>query len=311
MSDQQIATAYVQGLNKNYSMIKEKFRNLKEYTFLEAVEDATNYAIENKLLNNVKPDRDRDKATVLNGSVLAMCKYWRTKKGCYKKDKCPLKAYHTPDTKGKGWTEEAGAACPVLPDKKGRDRRCFSCNKTGHLQRDCPDKLLKSKNKAKENERKNAAEVANLNLNFMMMTPLTSNLFASFDFKSHWILDSGATEHVCSSSSLMSLGTLSTLTTPAKLTVGNGQVLQAMQMGTVYFNDVSLSGVLVCEQCPVNIISEGKLLEKGLSISKNAQTGCVIKKGKKIIMTAKLQNKLLFVDKALLSSELAEIRRCR
>ncbi len=185
-----------------------------------------------------------------------------------------------------------------MPDEKdvvSNSYRCYTCNKTGHLRKDCPDHDKNS----------------NLNLNFMVIPPLTENLLTSYDLKSHWILDSGATEHICGSASLISMGSLATLPSPEKLTVGNGQILQAVQSGSVYFNDVSLSGVLLCEQCPVNIISEGKLLEKGLSINKSSKHGCMIKKGKKVIMTAKLQNKLLFVDQALLSSELADIRRFR
>jgi hypothetical protein len=136
-------------------------------------------------------------------------------------------------------------------------------------------------------------------------------MFASFDLKSHWILDSGATEHICSSAMLVTQGTLVNLSVPAQLTVGNGQVLQASQSGTVHFNDVSLSGVLLCEQCPVNIISEGKLLEKGLTITKSAQQGCLIMQGKNVIMTARIQNKLMFVDKAVLCSALTDVRRIR
>jgi hypothetical protein len=69
--------------------------------------------------------------------------------------------------------------------------------------------------------------------------------------------------------------------------------------------------VLVCEQCPVNIISEGKLIEKGLVITKSAEQGCLIKKGNDVIMTAKIQNKLMFIDRAMLSSTLSDIRQIR
>ena len=79
----------------------------------------------------------------------------------------------------------------------------------------------------------------------------------------------------------------------------------------IWVNDVSLSGVLVCEQCPVNIISEGKLLEKGLTITKSALKGCLIMQGKNVIMTARIQNKLMFVDKAVQSSNLIDVRRIR
>ena len=168
-----------------------------------------------------------------------------------------------------------------------------------------------SKDIARNNARKNASTVSNLSLNFMMISPVSASLFSSFNLKTEWILDSGATEHICASANWISAGTLKTLSTPAQLTVGNGQVLQAEKSGTVHFNDVSLSDVLVCEQCPVNIVSEGRLLEKGLTITKTSKDGCLIKQGKNVIMTARIQNKLMFVNKALNSSVLADLRRFR
>jgi hypothetical protein len=318
VSDHQQASAYVQGLHKGYSLIKEKYRNSTTYTFTEVVEDATNFALANKMMNVSSPAPSGSKTA---GSVLTtdgtMCKYWRMKKGCFKKENCPLARYHTPETAGKGWNAVA-AVVPVVVQAfvpkhgaKKEERKCYSCNKVGHLRQNCPLKNAQSKDKARANQRNNADAIHNLSLNFMMMSPVAASLFASFDLKSHWILDSGATEHISSSAKLVTQGTLATLSVPAQLTVGNGQVLQASQCGTVHFNDVSLSGVLVCEQCPVNIISEGKLLEKGLTIIKSAQQGCLIMQGKNVIMTARIQNKLMFVDKAVLSSDLIDIRRIR
>ena len=39
------------------------------------------------------------------------------KKGCFKKDSCPLAKYHTPETKGRGWTDEKSAHV-VVPEPK-------------------------------------------------------------------------------------------------------------------------------------------------------------------------------------------------
>jgi hypothetical protein len=308
VSDQQLATAYIQGLNKNYVFIKEKYRTMNIYSFVSAVEDATNFAIANKLMN--VQSSSSSGGTKSSSSVLiadgTMCKYWRMKRGCFKEDKCPLAEYHTPETAGKGWNQDKAKT-----GAKNEERKCYSCNKVGHLRQNCPLKNDQSKDKAKANQRNNANEINNLSLNFMMISPVSASLFASFDLKSQWILDSGATEHICSSAKLVTQGTLATLSVPTQLTVGNGQVLQASQSGTVHFNDVSLSGVLVCEQCPVNIISEGKLIEKGLTITKSAQQGCQIMQGENVIMTARIQNKLMFVDKAVLSSDLIDVRRIK
>ena len=320
VSDHQQASAYVQGLHKGYSLIKEKYRNSTTYTFTEVVEDATNFALANKMMN-VSSSAPSSSSSRSAGAVLTadgtMCKYWRMKKGCFKNDKCPLARFHTPETKGKGWNTVA-AVVPdvvqaVVPKSGARreERKCYSCDKVGHLRQNCPLKNDQSKDRARANQRNNTNAINNLSLNFMMMSPVAASLFTSFDLKSQWILDSGATEHICSSANLVTKGTLATLSVPAQLTVGNGQVLQASQSGTVHFNDVSLSGVLVCEQCPVNIISEGKLLEKGLTITKSALKGCLIMQGKNVIMTARIQNKLMFVDKAVQSSNLIDVRRIR
>jgi hypothetical protein len=160
-----IATAFVQGLNKNYMMIIEKYRNLKTFTFVDVVEDATNFAIDNKLLN-VDPFHVPTKARPLNGSVLIMCKFWRMKKGCYKKDKCPMVKYHTPETKGQGWKNESAYIYEAMTEPENYVHapvsndtyKCHTCNKRGHLREDCPS--------ASE------SAVSNLSLNFMMIFDL-------------------------------------------------------------------------------------------------------------------------------------------
>ena len=67
-----------------------------------------------------------------------------------------------------------------------------------------------SKDKAKDNAKKNASAIANLSLNFMMISPLTANLFTTFDLKAEWIMDGGATEHLCNTESWVTNGTLKT-----------------------------------------------------------------------------------------------------
>jgi hypothetical protein len=319
--DQQIANAFVQGLSRTYILIKEKYRNLKVFSFIDVVEDATKFAIDHKILSVTQRFRPAYVSNPKNqsvGSVLTMCKFWRMKKGCFKKDSCPLAKYHTPETKGQGWNEKESAHVVASEPKKhvhaavpSNTYLCHTCHKPGHFRKDCPVKNSSSKDKARDNAKKNASAIANLSLNFMMISPLTANLFTTFDLKAEWIMDGGATEHLCNTESWVTNGTLKTLPTPALLTVGNGQVLKAAKSGTVHFNDVSLSDVLICEQCPVNIISEGKLLKKGLTITKTLKDGCLVKSGKNVIMSARMQNKLMFVDKAMLSSNLTAIRRFR
>ena len=325
VSDHQQASAYVLGLHKGYSLIKEKYRNSTTYTFTEVVEDATNFALANKMMNvsssvsSPSPSGSRTAGSVLTTDG-TMCKFWRMKKGCFKKDKCPLARYHTPETAGTGWNDGKSKVNAVdtmvqafVPKTGARkeDRKCYGCNKVGHLRQHCPLKNAQSKDKARANQRNNDAAVNNLSLNFMMMSPMSSSVFASFDLKTIWIMDSGSTEHLTKSAKNAIEGTLMTLSVPVQMTVGNGQVLQATQSCTVKFNDVTISGVLVCEQCPVNIISEGKLIEKGLIITKSAKEGCLVKKGNDVIMTAKIQNKLMFIDRAMLSSTLSDIRQIR
>ena len=167
--DQQIATAFVQGLNKNYMMIIEKYRNLKTFTFVDVVEDATNFAIDNKLLN-VNPVHVPTKVRPLSGSVLIMCRFWRMKKGCYKKDKCPMVKYHTPETKGQGWKNES--AYEAMPESENYVHtavpndtyKCHTCNKRGHRE-NCP---------ASE------SAVSNLSLNFMMISDLSATCIRRF-----------------------------------------------------------------------------------------------------------------------------------
>jgi len=72
--DQQIATAFIQGLSRNFVMIKEKYRNLKVFTFVDVVEDATKFAIDHKIFSvRSFTSVSTPKPKPLNGSVLTMC----------------------------------------------------------------------------------------------------------------------------------------------------------------------------------------------------------------------------------------------
>jgi hypothetical protein len=63
---------------------------------------------------------------------------------------------------------------------------------------------------------------------------------------------------------------------------------------------VKVTNVFLCQECPVNILSESRLMLAGLDISKSAQDhSAKLSKNGKVLMTAALKNGLFVIDKAL------------
>ena len=109
-----------------------------------------------------------------------------------------------------------------------------------------------------------------------------------------WILDSGATTHICSNRKLLTNATK--LTVQHDILVGNGEIVTANESGCVdILPDMRLQDVLFCPQLKVNLISVNKLIEDGFDVY-FSNDDCSIWKGKtKLLSTAKT-NKLFMIS---------------
>eukprot|EP00877_Chromochloris_zofingiensis_P010255 jgi/Chrzof1/5483/Cz16g04290.t1 len=125
--------------------------------------------------------------------------------------------------------------------KQQEQRKCYYCGKKGHLKRDC--------RKKKADEQRGPSTKASTT---MAWTAACNN---SISLSSGtWVLDSGASRHVCKERSLMQ--NLQQLNQPVYITYGNGSTGVAQTMGEVVLNDrIRLRNVLFDPTAVGNLLS--------------------------------------------------------
>jgi hypothetical protein len=84
--------------------------------------------------------------------------------------------------------------------------------------------------------------------------------------------------------------------------VGNGQNLIATHDGDVKFNNVIVKGVLFCQECPIDVLSEGKFLELGCTIQKNKDALFVTKENQAVFKAEPI-HRLMFLSHAATSDQ--------
>ena len=114
--------------------------------------------------------------------------------------------------------------------------KCHHCGKIGHIKRDCwelmkkPEKSTPSWNGKNRSKMQNACIAEQEEEKEEIISLVAENVLTA-NRKSNWIVDSGATCHMCNKEELFS--ELSSLEIPQDITVGNGYSVQAIGKGTV------------------------------------------------------------------------------
>lgn len=128
-------------------------------------------------------------------------------------------------------------------------RACWECGQVGHLRKDCPRKKV---------------EVPMANNSSLPNAPAVP--------KGAWLIDSGASHHVCNQ--LQCLQDLVLYKAPKFLTVANGERVPVLGEGVVTFFDeehqgFSVSGVLYAPSMKNNLFSRRHAAEEGLDVRMN------------------------------------------
>ena len=163
---------------------------------------------------------------------------------------------------------------------------CSYCGRSGHGREKCwylnglPKHLQKQSSTDSENDQKLAFVTCALNCQ-LLHTPANA-----------WVLDSGATTHVCSNENLFHNGLKDSV--KQQIFVGNGEIITAEKSGCIQITPgFELKDVLYCPQLKVNLLSVNKLLEDGFDVY-FSNDECSIWKGKKrFICTPKFNNLFL------------------
>ena len=171
--------------------------------------------------------------------------------------------------------------------------KCFNCNKMGHYARDC-----KAPNKGKQTKRK---ENTNINVEIKDSKEIAFNTQESKNNnKRTWLLDSGATSHMCCEKSLFK----ELKPYQSSIKVGDGRTVKVNGKGTIKCkakinnketHNLTINDVLYVPDLSLNLISIGKLAEKGHEI-RFANDKCEIKLANDIIIegTRNKENKTLY-----------------
>ena len=199
----------------------------------------------------------------------------------------------------------------VASDHKGNKKfiKCHHCGKLGHIRRFCKD-LNKDKNKKESgnqgNKNKgNQVEKGQPGPRKESLGLVVQSLAASAGgIKSEtWIVDSGATCHMCNNKAL--LEDFVEFDETVDVMLGDGKVLNATGSGTVLVHTVLANGkqqecilhnVLLVPNLSYNLISVSKVTEAGKSISfEEAQCNISCANGE-VIATAKKVGCLYYLD---------------
>ena len=165
-----------------------------------------------------------------------------------------------------------------------RGRACFHCGKPGHIRKNCYDfKAEKRRKEKRENptaSQKAAASVAREDSHSDSEESVLISIDdrALYTTSSHeqstWIVDSGATTHMCHDK--QSFTNLYQLENPIDVVLGDGRALTAVGRGEVVLDMVLPNGESkLCTLCDVLYVPQ--LSHNLISVTKATQTGKVVK----------------------------------
>ncbi|KAH0632545.1 hypothetical protein KY284_035331 [Solanum tuberosum] len=176
---------------------------------------------------------------------------------------------------------KAKAIAPLIGGMKKPKGKCFHCKMSGHWRAHCPDFLAYKKN--------NQGNSLSLVVETFLADVSTTS----------WCVDSGATDHICS--------TLQGFQDTRKLIKGEVNVFQAdgssapvLALGNITFSFDSgrvliLKDVLYVPEVRRNLISYSKVLRDGYDVN-FSYNGCVISYNKHIVSTGTLIDGLFIIN---------------
>ena len=172
---------------------------------------------------------------------------------------------------------------------------CHYCHKPGHFKKDCQKYLAAQKKQASVAEKKKPTGSGG-------ETFVTIHALASTS-SGAWIIDSGATCHMCNDKELFV--DVRHLNTPQQVTLGDGSLLEGPAEGTVKLDMIlpggstqkcKLKDVLYVPKLSYSLLSVSKASEAGKT-TKFDKSGCnILNQEKKIIAVATKHGNLYYLE---------------
>ena len=175
---------------------------------------------------------------------------------------------------------------------KGRGPRCHYSKKMGHIQKNCWERI-KAKRKAEQDGpvKRDAVGL------------VTSHVLGVSEPTSHWIVDSGATCHICNSEELFEV--FHPLQVPQQVTLGDGHKLEAVGTGVVTlklklregeFKIGKLSDVLYVPKLAYNLLNIPKVTEVGKEVTFDELHGHVLDDQGELVAMASKTGSLYYLN---------------
>ncbi|KAG6438777.1 hypothetical protein O3G_MSEX000215 [Manduca sexta] len=216
------------------------------------------------------------------------------------------------EQRNKMYEDEKPSQIALKTNTKKEIRKCFNCGKVGHYKSDCKVKRQKSiqneniiicklckkrghtlkqcwfnkdnKNQSVNDEKQNAL--------VMSVCGLTSKIVSN-----EWFLDSGASEHMCSTKD--SFINYENLIVPKDVIIGDGTVIKALGYGDIqleaYDNEqwikTLIKNVLYVPSLKANLFPMSATLDKGYKLLSTAME-CQFTKNNNVHAVAKRQGKM-------------------
>jgi hypothetical protein len=212
-----------------------------------------------------------------------------------------------------------------LKDTDKNKRKCFTCHKPGHLAYDCyanknkkkcsrckkvghtDSECYSNKNNKKEDKEDNL-EYGNF---FASVIPSSCDITINEDT---WILDSGASKHLCTSKKLMS--SIRSATESIVMKCANKQSVQLTETGFVKLkimngrkeSSVVLSNVAYAPTFQCNIVSVGRLVDAGAKVVFGKKGAMAFAPNGKPVITARRFGNL-FIVAVINKNEYAQVAK--
>ena len=275
--EDEVVDCLLYGLSDEFKFLQSYYSLKEGYSFQDVSAEALKFALNENMFSlksknsESSGDKARDPCIKFNttGCSRSKCKYEHKKvsEKVLKKIQEKVK---------KNSKSDSGSVSTV----RDLDQvECYKCHKKGHYANKCP---TKSENSSK------------------FLFPVFSMQQTSSD----WILDSGSTQHITNSIDFLR----ETRPCPGDVsfTVGNSNSMVPSSVGSVKFGNVELSDVYLCNDCPINIVSESRLAQKGCVITKKDGKAQVLFKGTLVLEAPEAKN-LYFLKTARFSNGMKPI----
>ena len=198
--------------------------------------------------------------------------------------------------------------------------KCYRCHKTGHIQRNCPERVDHSsdrtrqssvdtvKTKDKQREKKhviNKVEVTESDSESDIGLVTTSQVLAAKHTlkPNHWIIDSGATCHICNDEQMFT--ELKSFKKTQSVILGDGHCLEATARGVVKLRLVlpdgvtkgcQLHDVLYVPDLSYNLVSVSKMAEAGKRVNFYNTRCLVTDQNERVIAIASKKGNLYYLN---------------